>query len=81
MTYFDTAESYMRSRSESLIGDALSEVRDKIILTTDAAFVPSGDGPVESPVLPAGDPISPVISSATIAGTGSSTTTCPDVAS
>ncbi len=34
VTYFDTAESYMRSRSESLIGDALSEVRDKVILTT-----------------------------------------------
>lgn len=34
VTYFDTAESYMRSRSESLLGDALSDIREQVILTT-----------------------------------------------
>lgn len=34
VTYFDTAESYMGTRSESYIGQALKEVRDKIIITT-----------------------------------------------
>lgn len=34
VTYFDTAESYMRSKSESLIGEALKDVRDKVTITT-----------------------------------------------
>ena len=34
VTYFDTAESYMRSKSESLIGEALKDVRDKVAITT-----------------------------------------------
>jgi predicted aldo/keto reductase-like oxidoreductase len=34
VTYFDTAESYMRTKSESFIGQALKDVRDKITITT-----------------------------------------------
>jgi predicted aldo/keto reductase-like oxidoreductase len=34
VTYFDTAESYMRTKSESFIGEALKDVRDKITITT-----------------------------------------------
>lgn len=34
VTYFDTAEGYMRSKSETFIGQALKEVRDKVIITT-----------------------------------------------
>ncbi len=34
VTYFDTAESYMRQKSESFIGDALKDIRDKITITT-----------------------------------------------
>lgn len=34
VTYFDTAESYMRSKSESFIGDALKDIRDKVTITT-----------------------------------------------
>jgi predicted aldo/keto reductase-like oxidoreductase len=34
VTYFDTAESYMRQKSESFIGDALKDVRDKVTITT-----------------------------------------------
>lgn len=34
VTYFDTAESYMRSKSELLIGEALKDVRDKVTITT-----------------------------------------------
>lgn len=34
VTYFDTAESYMRSKSELLIGEALKDVRDKVAITT-----------------------------------------------
>ena len=34
VNYFDTAEGYMRSRSESLLGDALKDIRDKVIITT-----------------------------------------------
>jgi predicted aldo/keto reductase-like oxidoreductase len=34
VTYFDTAEGYMRAKSETFIGQALKEVRDKITITT-----------------------------------------------
>ncbi len=34
VTYFDTAEGYMRTKSETFIGQALREVRDKITITT-----------------------------------------------
>jgi predicted aldo/keto reductase-like oxidoreductase len=34
VTYFDTAESYMRTKSESFIGDALKDIRDKVTITT-----------------------------------------------
>ncbi len=34
VTYFDTAESYLRTKSESMIGEALKDVRDKITITT-----------------------------------------------
>jgi predicted aldo/keto reductase-like oxidoreductase len=34
VTYFDTAESYMRTKSESFIGQALKDVRDKVTITT-----------------------------------------------
>jgi len=38
VTYFDTAESYMRTKSESFIGEALKDVRDKITITTKHGF-------------------------------------------
>jgi len=34
VTYFDTAETYMRQQSETYIGQALKDVRDKITITT-----------------------------------------------
>jgi len=34
VNYFDTAEGYLQTKSESFIGQALSDVRDKIIITT-----------------------------------------------
>jgi hypothetical protein len=34
VNYFDTAEGYMRQKSEALIGEALKDVRDKLIITT-----------------------------------------------
>ena len=34
VTYFDTAEGYLRTKSESFIGQALKDVRDKVTLTT-----------------------------------------------
>jgi len=34
VNYFDTAEGYMRQKSESFIGEALKDVRDKLIITT-----------------------------------------------
>jgi len=40
VTYFDTAESYMRNRSEALIGDALSDIRDKVLITTKHGYSP-----------------------------------------
>lgn len=40
VTYFDTAESYLNTRSETLIGQALKDVRDKITITTKHGFSP-----------------------------------------
>jgi len=40
VTYFDTAESYMRGKSESLIGEALKDVRDKVAVTTKHGYSP-----------------------------------------
>ncbi len=40
VNYFDTAESYMRNRSESLIGEALSGVRDQLFITTKHGYSP-----------------------------------------
>ncbi len=34
VTYFDTAEGYMRKKSESFIGEALSDIRGKVTITT-----------------------------------------------
>ncbi|UCC41068.1 MAG: aldo/keto reductase [Candidatus Aminicenantes bacterium] len=34
VTYFDTAEGYMRTKSETFIGEALKDVRDKVTITT-----------------------------------------------
>ncbi len=34
VTYFDTAESYLRMKGEAYVGQALKEVRDKVIITT-----------------------------------------------
>jgi len=34
VNYFDTAESYLRTKSESYIGQALKDVRDKVIIAT-----------------------------------------------
>lgn len=40
VTYFDTAESYMNSNSEKYMGQALSGIRDKVIITTKHAYSP-----------------------------------------
>jgi len=34
VNYFDTAEGYMRQKSEAFVGEALKDVRDKLIITT-----------------------------------------------
>ena len=34
VTYFDTAESYLRGRGESYVGQGLKGVRDKVVITT-----------------------------------------------
>lgn len=34
VNYFDTAESYLQTRSETFIGQALRDIRDKVIITT-----------------------------------------------
>ena len=38
VNYFDTAESYLRTKSETFIGQALKDVRDKVIITTKHAY-------------------------------------------
>ena len=38
VNYFDTAEGYLRTKSESFIGQALSDIRDKVIITTKHAY-------------------------------------------
>lgn len=40
VNYFDTAEGYLRTRSESFIGQALKDVRDKVIICTKHAYNP-----------------------------------------
>lgn len=40
VNYFDTAESYIRKNSEIFIGQALKDVRDKVIITTKYGFSP-----------------------------------------
>jgi len=40
VTYFDTAEGYMRTKSETLIGEALKDVRNKITITTKHGLSP-----------------------------------------
>jgi len=40
VTYFDTAESYLNTKSESFIGQALKDVRDKVAITTKHAYMP-----------------------------------------
>ena len=34
VNFFDTAEDYLRTKSESFIGEALKDVRDRVIITT-----------------------------------------------
>ena len=34
VNYFDTAESYLRTKSETFIGQALKDVRDKVVIVT-----------------------------------------------
>ncbi len=40
VNYFDTAESYLRQKSESMIGEALKDVRDKLVITTKHGYSP-----------------------------------------
>lgn len=40
VNYFDTAEGYLRTKSETFIGQALKDVRDKVIITTKHGFSP-----------------------------------------
>jgi predicted aldo/keto reductase-like oxidoreductase len=40
VTYFDTAEGYMRTKSETFIGQALKEVRDKVTIATKHPYSP-----------------------------------------
>lgn len=40
VNYFDTAEGYLRTKSETFIGQALKDVRDKIIITTKHGYSP-----------------------------------------
>ena len=40
VTYFDTAEGYLRTKSETFIGQALKDVRDKIAITTKHYYDP-----------------------------------------
>jgi len=40
VNYFDTAESYLRTKSETYIGQALKDVRDKVIITTKHGYSP-----------------------------------------
>ena len=40
VTYFDTAEGYVNTKSESYIGQALKDIRDKITITTKHLYSP-----------------------------------------
>ncbi len=40
VNYFDTAEDYLRTKSETYIGQALKDIRDKVIITTKHGYSP-----------------------------------------
>lgn len=40
VNYFDTAEGYLRTKSETFISQALKDVRDKVVITTKHAYSP-----------------------------------------
>ena len=40
VTYFDTAETYLRRRGEEYVGQALKGIRDKVIITTKHGYSP-----------------------------------------
>jgi hypothetical protein len=40
INYFDTAEGYLRTKSETFVGQALKDVRDKVIITTKHGYSP-----------------------------------------
>lgn len=40
VNYFDTAEGYLRTKSETFIGQALKDVRDKVVITTKHGYSP-----------------------------------------
>jgi aryl-alcohol dehydrogenase-like predicted oxidoreductase len=40
VTYFDTAESYLRMKGEAFVGQGLKGVRDKVVITTKHGFNP-----------------------------------------
>jgi aryl-alcohol dehydrogenase-like predicted oxidoreductase len=46
VTFFDTANSYSTGRAEEILGSAIAERRDDLLLATKATF-PMGDGPNE----------------------------------
>jgi predicted aldo/keto reductase-like oxidoreductase len=41
VTYFDTAESYLRMKGEAYVGEGLKGVRDKVVITTKHGFNPA----------------------------------------
>ncbi len=41
VTYFDTAESYLRMKGEAYVGQGLKGVRDKVVITTKHGFNPA----------------------------------------
>ncbi|MFP4081992.1 MAG: aldo/keto reductase [Candidatus Aminicenantes bacterium] len=43
VNYFDTAEGYLRTKSETFLGQALKGVRDKVIITTKHGYSPEAD--------------------------------------
>ena len=40
VNYFDTAEGYLRTKSETYIGQALKDIRDKVVITTKHGYSP-----------------------------------------
>jgi len=45
VTFFDTAEAYGPFANEELVGEALSPVRDKVVIATKFGFKPGADDP------------------------------------